>query len=127
MTFYVKNHYNIALLHLQVAVHMANFLTDVLVNNNNTLFEVKEEFLFNMVRKNVNGEDHIFGSAIAVEEYVFPEYRIYCPYAYKKDRVYAHDISLNYNYLDPSTEWYHVLRQKNWTSARILTDSVTYR
>ena len=89
--------------------------------------DVTEEFLFDLVRNNVDSDSLIFGSAIAVEEYVYPKYRIFCPYSYKKDTVYAHDISLNYNYLDPSTEWYAVLREQNWTRAHISSNLVTYR
>ena len=43
-----------------------------------------DEFLFNLVRNNVDDDSPIFGSAIAVEEWVYPKYRIFCPYAYHK-------------------------------------------
>lgn len=36
------------------------------------------------MRNNVDDDSPIFGSAIAVEEWVFPKYRIFCPYAYHK-------------------------------------------
>ena len=44
-----------------------------------------------------------------------------------KGVTYAHDISLNYNYLDPATEWYHVLRMRNWTEANVTVNYVKYR
>ena len=88
---------------------------------------VTDEFLFDMVTNNVDSDSLVFGSAIAVEEWVFPGYRIFCPYAYKKGAVFAHDISLNYNYLDPTTEWYNVLRVKDWDDAHVSENWVTYR
>ena len=51
----------------------------------------------------------------------------FCPYAFKKDPGYAHDISLNYDYLDPSTEWYNELKIANWSSVVIIDNHVTYR
>lgn len=111
----------------EVAVRMSNTLTKIIIRNGNNLGSVTDEFLFDLVRNNVDSDSLIFGSAIAVEEYVYPKYRIFCPYAYKKDRVFAHDISLNYNYLDNSTEWYHVLRVQNWTRASVSENWVTYR
>lgn len=42
-------------------------------------------------------------------------------------KTYSHDISLNYNYLDPATEWYHVLRTRNWTDANVTVNYVKYR
>ena len=75
----------------------------------------------------MDSDSLIFGSAIAVEEYVVPRYKKFCPYAYKKDKVYAHDISLNYNYTDPSTEWYHTLRIKDWSNQSVSSNEVTYR
>ncbi len=110
-----------------VAVRMSNILTKRLLKANNTLADIQDDFLFDLVRNNVDSESLIFGSAIAVEEYVYPKYRIFCPYAYRRDTVYAHDISLNYNYLDPSTEWYAVLRQKDWSHAYVSSNLVTYR
>ena len=77
-------------------------------------------FLYTLVRDNVDSDCLIFGSAIAVpiavEEYVYPKYRIFCPHAYRKDRVFSHDKSLNYDYLSPNAEWYNVLRQKDWSN-----------
>ena len=111
----------------EVAVRMSNTLTKNVIRNNNTLGGVTEEFLFDLVRNNVDNESPIFGSAIAVEEWIFPKYRIFCPYSYKKDTVYAHDISLQYNYLLNTTEWYHVLRMRNWTTAHVSSNLVIYR
>ena len=113
--------------HAQVAVRMANLLTKVIIRNNNTFPRSIEEDLFSLVRNNVDGNTLLFGSAIAVEEYVFPKYRLFCPYAYEKDRVYAHDISLNYDYLNNSTEWYHKLRMKSWATTHVSENFVTYR
>lgn len=112
----------------RVAVRMANQLTQELIRHNNTLVAMSDEYLFDIVINNVNDvTSPIFGSAIAVEEFVYPKYRTFCPYAYMKDRVYSHDISLNYDYLSNSTEWYHILRSAAWDSAYISRADVTYR
>ena len=66
-----------------------------------------------------------------VEPGVYTSYNSFCPYAYEKDKVYSHDISLNYNYQDPSTEWYATLKNRNWNKAPnavpITEHEVTYR
>lgn len=66
-----------------VAVRMANLLTKLLIERNNTLRGVSQRHLFDIVRTNVDSDSLVFGSAIAVEEFVYPKYRIFCPYAYK--------------------------------------------
>ena len=58
---------------------------------------------------------------------MFPSYEYVCPYAYKKDRVYSHDLSINYNYQDPNTEWYYVLKHKPWEQAFVSENMVKYR
>ena len=111
----------------EVALRMSNLLTKIVISNSNYLSGVTDQFLFDLVLNNVDGDSLIFGSAIAVEEYVYPRYRIFCPYAFKKDKVYAHDLSLNYNYLAPETEWYSVLRHTNWSDVYITENDVMYR
>lgn len=106
---------------------MSNLLTKVMLLGSGTLAEVSDAFLFDLVRNNVDGDTPIFGSAIAVEEYAYPRYRTFCPYAFRKEHVYAHDIALKYDYLANTTEWYHVLSQKDWTNVTMTTNLVTYR
>lgn len=56
------------------------------------------------------------------------KYDIFCPYAYKKnDTVRSHDLSINYNYLDPSTEWYNSVKVKTWQNVTVVRDGVMYR
>lgn len=110
------------------AINLANFLTKVLLRNNNTLDSLDDVFLFSLVRNNVEGNTLIFGSAIAVNRGVYSKHGRFCPYAFKKNgTVRAHDIAINYDYLDPSTEWYDVLRSRNWDNVTIYTDIVSYR
>jgi len=112
----------------QVAVQMANVVTQHLIAHNNTLDGVPEEFFFEMAINNVNDVDSaIFGCGLATEEYVYTKYRQFCPYAYRKDKVYAHDISLNYDYFTNSTEWFHVLRYKDWNEAGFSLTEIKYR
>ncbi|KAK2181707.1 hypothetical protein NP493_385g01038 [Ridgeia piscesae] len=118
----------------EVAVRMANLLTKLVIEGNNTLRGVSQRHLFDLVRTNVDSESLVFGSAIAVEEYVYPDFRIICPYACKKNSkgkrtegvVVAHDLSLNYDYLSNTTEWYHELRVRNWTQAHVSKNHVVY-
>ena len=95
--------------------------------NNTFADDITDEFLFNLVRNNIDDSSILFGSAIAVEEFIVPRYKRFCPYAYKKDGVYAHDISLNYNYSDSTTEWYFTLQQQDWSNHTVTENYVTYR
>ena len=52
-----------------VAVRMANLLTKVLIHNNNKFLASQEEFLYDLVRNNVDSDSLIFGSAIAVSDF----------------------------------------------------------
>ncbi|XP_053376623.1 probable G-protein coupled receptor 158 [Mercenaria mercenaria] len=55
-------------------------------------------------------------------------HEMFCPYAYKKNgTVRSHDLSLNYKYLDPDTEWYNSLKIKEWYHVNVVTDRITYR
>ena len=49
--------------------------------------EADDELLFDLVRNNVEGDGMIVGTGIAFEEWVHPKYRIFCAYAYRKDKV----------------------------------------
>ena len=49
-----------------VAVRMANLLTKVLIRSDNKFLVSQEEFLYDLVRNNVDSDSLIFGSAIAV-------------------------------------------------------------
>ncbi|XP_060062660.1 probable G-protein coupled receptor CG31760 [Ylistrum balloti] len=108
------------------AIRTANFLTEVILENGN-LLSLTDEILFTLVRNNIHGGDVIFGSAIAVETSV-TQYDSFCPYAYKKNgTVYAHDIAINYNYKSVSTEWYQILKVRNWDNITRTIDKVRYR
>ena len=111
----------------EVAVRMANLLTKRIITRNNTFSPRDETFLFDLVRNNVEGDSLIFGSAIAVEKYVYPKYALFCPYAFDKDGIQSHDISLNYNYTTANTEWYNTLRIKDWSNASIVKSSISHR
>ncbi len=108
-----------------IGVRMANLLTKIIIQGNNTLKNVNEEFLFDLVRNNVDGDTPIFGSGIALEPYVYPGSRLFCPYAFKKDQLYAHDLSLNYDYLD--SEYIAVLRKTDWSEIRFTSNFVKFR
>ena len=100
-------------------------LVCLILGNNSIGNSVTDEFFFNLVRTNVDGDGIIFGSGICVEKDLMVRYPLFCAYAYKKDYVYAHDLSLNYYYLD--AEYIDVLRQVNWASDIVTVNKVTYR
>lgn len=110
------------------AILTSNFLTAIILENNGLLNSLTDEILFNFVKNNVNGQSIIFGSAIAVEPGLYSKYSSFCPYAYRKNgTVFAHDISLSYNYLDNNTEWYYVLKTKNWENTTETISKIKYR
>ncbi|CAH1791074.1 unnamed protein product [Owenia fusiformis] len=110
-----------------VAVRTANLLSKSLTLNGGTFSADKESFLFDVVRNNVAGNTLIFGSAIAVEDWVYTPYQTFCPYSYKDEFVHAFDLSLSYDYMDNGTEWYHTLRVKDWSNSPLTKDKVKYR
>lgn len=110
------------------AVLTANFITKTVIENNGSLNALTDEILFSFVKNNVNGQSIIFGSAIAVEPGLYSKYTSFCPYAYRKNgAVFAHDISLSYNYLDNQTEWYNTLKTSGWQNVSTTTTRVRYR
>ncbi|CAC5366032.1 GPR158 [Mytilus coruscus] len=112
----------------QPAILTSNFLTSVILENTGSLDSLTDEILFSLVRNNVNGQSIIFGSAIAVEAGLYTKYSLFCPYAYRKNgTVFAHDISLSYNYLDSNTEWYYVLKTTDWENATRTISNIKYR
>ncbi|KAL4237710.1 7 transmembrane sweet-taste receptor of 3 GCPR [Mactra antiquata] len=110
------------------AIRTANFLSKIIALNDGTLDSLTDEMLFLMVRNNVHGDSLIFGSAIAIEHGVYSKYDAFCPYAYKKNNtVHAHDISVYYNYLADTTEWYNTLKIKTWDNVTFVSDGIMYR
>lgn len=110
------------------AILTSNFMTRTLIENNGSLDTLTDEILFSFVQNNVNGQSIIFGSAIAIEPQLYSKYLSFCPYAYRKNgTIFAHDISLFYNYLDNKTEWYYVLKTSNWQNVSFTTSKVKYR
>ncbi|XP_064622928.1 metabotropic glycine receptor-like [Lineus longissimus] len=112
----------------RVAVKTANLLTKNLMEGNGRFQNITpEDYFFNLVRNNVDGESLIFGSAIAVEPFVFPAYEIYSPYAHRNgSKVNSFDLSTGYNYLRNDTEWYHTLRIRPWNNLTEISIN-TYR
>ncbi|XP_062613781.1 uncharacterized protein LOC134275512, partial [Saccostrea cucullata] len=113
------------------AVRTANFLSKLITSNNNTMSALSDNLLYSLVRNNVHLKSVIFGSAIAFEPDISLSYPLYCPYAYKQTNnstvtVNAMDLSVNYNYTDPETEWYHELRLLDYSNISLVTDQVQH-
>ncbi|XP_071079423.1 probable G-protein coupled receptor CG31760 [Haliotis cracherodii] len=109
------------------AIRTANYLSKVLVMDDNTLNRFDDAMFYSFVRNNVHGDTLIFGSAIALEPGLYDNYARYCPYAHKKqDSVVAFDIAVKYNYLTNSTEWYHGVGVRDFSNASVQIDTVTF-
>ncbi|XP_013395484.2 uncharacterized protein LOC106162679 [Lingula anatina] len=116
-----------------VAVRTANLLTKLIhaaeegnITESNIIHN--DQFLFSLVQTNVEANDLIFGSAIAWEPDTYPGYHTFCPYAFRKNgAVEAFDLSLNYNYLLPSTEWYINIKSVDWSNMTVVTHTSSLR
>lgn len=112
------------------AVRLANFISKIITTNNNSLASLSDEVLFALVRNNVHLKSFIFGSGIPFEPHPSLRYPLFCPYAYRnenKTKVLTKDLAVEYNYTDPSTEYYQVLRFKDFSNISIVTDKVYFR
>lgn len=109
----------------RIAVKTANLLSKMIRENDGKLVGVDETYLFSMVRNNIQGDDLVFGSAIAFERFVFSDYRIFCPYAYMDgSTAMAFDLALGYNYLEPDVEWYAAIKNTDFSNITVLRDVV---
>nr|XP_022313874.1 probable G-protein coupled receptor CG31760 isoform X1 [Crassostrea virginica] len=112
------------------AVRLANFITKIITTNNNSLSSLSDQVLFALVRNNVHLKSFIFGSGIPFEPHESLRYPLFCPYAYRNENetvVLTKDLAVEYNYTDPRTEYYQVLRQKDFSNITIVTDKVYFR
>jgi hypothetical protein len=112
------------------AVRLANFISKIITSNNNSMAALSDEVLFALVRNNVHLHSVIFGSGIPLEPHESLRYPLFCPYAYRNENktvVLSKDLAVEYNYTDPRTEYYQVLRYKDYTNISIETDVVHFR
>ncbi|KAK3597889.1 hypothetical protein CHS0354_029473, partial [Potamilus streckersoni] len=125
---YLNVDYSLWNLYTDPAIRTANLLSEYMVHGNGSLDFLTDEFFFMLVRNNIHGDSVIFGSTIALEPGVYSKYPSFCPYAHKeKNTVKSHDIAINYNYLDPTTEWYYQTKMKMRENISVATDIVSYR
>lgn len=109
------------------AIRTANLLTTLIVNNNNSLHAIPDDMMYAMVRNNVHQSSLTYGSGIAIEADVY-RYEIFCAYAYKDNgTIVATDISVNYDYRDPTTVWWWGLKNKTFDHINVREDTVMYR
>ncbi|XP_074662951.1 putative G-protein coupled receptor CG31760 [Tubulanus polymorphus] len=111
-----------------VAVKSANLISKMLVQSGDKFNTSYDPLLYDIVRNNVAGKTLIFGSAIALEPNAVPLYGKFSPYASRQGGIVtASDLSLGYDYLDNVTEWYSVLKERNWMRVPLVASIVNYR
>lgn len=117
-------------LYALTAVRLANFISKIITSNNNSMSSLSDEVLFALVRNNVHLKSVIFGSGIPFEPHESLRYPLFCPYAFRDENktvVLSKDLAVEYNYTDPKTEYYQVLRYKDFSNISMETDTVYFR
>ena len=66
------------------------------------------DFLYAIVRANVDNYRQVFGSGIAFDTNLYRDYKIFCPYAFSTPDgvVLAKDLSIGYPYHNNKTDWF---------------------
>ncbi|XP_061195604.1 probable G-protein coupled receptor CG31760 [Saccostrea echinata] len=116
--------------HALAAVRLANFISKVISSNNNSMASLSDDVLFALVRNNVHLKSVIFGSGTPFEPHESLRYPLFCPYAYRdenKTSVLSKDIAVEYNYTDPRTEYYNVLRYRDFSNISLEIDKIQFR
>ncbi|XP_071083633.1 probable G-protein coupled receptor CG31760 isoform X2 [Haliotis cracherodii] len=96
-----------------VAVNRANFLTRIWMQAADAV--TRSEYLFyTQVRSMVEGDPDIFAAGNCYDNFEFKNYHLFCPFAYRTEngQVNVKDLSVEYDYLDNSSEWFYSARMK---------------
>ena len=104
-----------------VAVRAANLLT--LLSRTGSHIHGKddedEDLLYSIVIGNVDNNPTVFGSGIAFDSFLFRDYEVFLPYAFRKPEglTEAKDVSTTFNYLITKAEWFYptYLTYKNYS------------
>lgn len=117
-----------------IAVNRANFLTRIWkVVEKDVLHS--EYLLYSQVRSIVESDDDIFAAGNCYDKDEFKNYHLFCPFAYRLEdgRINVKDLSLEYDYLGNTSEFFFSARMKtahlenfNVTKGRWSRDVVMY-
>lgn len=113
-----------------VVVCLVNFISKIIIMNNNSFVFFFDEVFFVLVWNNVYLKFFIFGFGILFEFYLFLCYLFFCFYVYRNEnkmKVFIKDFVVEYNYMDFSIEYYQVLRYKDFSNIFIVMDKVYFR
>lgn len=96
-----------------VAVNRANFLTRLWRNASGDIL-TNEYIYYSQVRNLLEGDPELFAAGNCYDKGEFKNYYLFCPYAYRMEdgRINVKDLSLEYDYLKNTSEWFYSARQK---------------
>ncbi|XP_064610873.1 LOW QUALITY PROTEIN: probable G-protein coupled receptor CG31760 [Liolophura sinensis] len=101
-----------------VAVNRANLLTRIWMQYDKEPEILRSEYLFySLVRNMVEGDPDIFAAGNCYDKYEFKDYHLFCPFSYRlrDGRIIVKDLSLEYQYLDSTSEFFFRAREKAYT------------
>lgn len=101
-----------------VAVNRANLLTRIWMQYDKEPELLRSEYLFySLVRNMVEGDPDIFAAGNCYDKYEFKDYHLFCPFSYRlrDGRIIVKDLSLEYQYLDSTSEFFFRAREKAYT------------
>ena len=107
-----------------VAVNRANLLSRIWKHGNPAILN-SEYFFFTQVRSMLEGDPEIFAAGNCYDQAEFKDYYLFCPYAYRTadGTINVKDLSVEYDYLGNSSEWFYSARQR---ASDLRNFSVTY-
>lgn len=93
------------------------------VNSSSSSSQQLADFLYAQVVNLVESDDDIFAAGNCYDQREFNDYHLFCPYAYRlpsgtsvntgnSERILVKDLSVEYEYLSNSSDWFYPARQK---------------
>lgn len=94
-----------------LAVNRANFLTRIWKGSSQVLLD-SEYFFYTQVRSMVEGDPDIFAAINCYDSMEYPDYRLFCPYAYRlpndSSEIMVKDLAMEYKYDGSDAEFFSV-------------------
>lgn len=96
-----------------VAVNRANLLTRIWKEAEKEILQ-SEYLFYTLVRSIVEGDPEIFAAGNCYDKNEFKDYHLFCAYSYRMEdgRINVKDLSLEYDYLKNTSDWFYSARQK---------------
>lgn len=108
-----------------VAVNRANMLTRLWKYADPEVLS-SEYLLFASVVSMVEFDDNIFAAGNCYDEYMYKDYSLFCPYAFRlpEGPILAKNLAVEYKYITNSSEWFFRART---TAERVIKANEQYR